>query len=324
MVRLLPILPPNRGKYERKTTPLPAFYLADTSDGLRGVLGAVDPKILTRVQRAATDPAPRLNNVFHGVYWSEIPTPEILVRNPSTQPRVLPMPQSAEKELQEYLSKVTVCLIGNEAELDAAIVSGENSVQIALWNARDLRLPWLPCHRVLRNVDNFHAGWMVCHAREHMFFRDVTAEMLGTSSGAPYESSVAKQLLAARENESVTILAIADEGAWRIHTQPGWADGLLDELHLSLREIAAVQLNHILLARGLDLSPYDGSLETRLKVVHRADDAVAELRNGAQVVYLLQPIRSTQLQELIKHGQMLPAKSVALDVAALEVWNDAE
>jgi hypothetical protein len=323
MVQLLPIVPPRRGKFERKTTPLPAFYLADTSDGSRGVWGAVNPESLIKIQSPTVGIAPWSsdeNSLFHGVYWSESPLPGILAVIPS-EACVTAIPQSDAEEVRKYLSKVTVCVVGDEARLDAAIAAGESSVPIVLWNANDISLPWLPCHKVLRNLEDFRAGWMVCLAREHMFFRDVTIEIAGTSCGASFDSSAAARLLTACETEGVIMLAITNEGAWRVHTQPGWADGLLEALHPSLREIAAIQLNHILLARGLDLSPQGAS---NLEVFHRAEDAVAQLRNGAQVVYLLQPIRSAQLRELIKHGQMLPANSVALDVAALEGWQDAD
>jgi hypothetical protein len=328
MVRLLPILPLPWGKFERKTKPLPAFYLAETSDGSRGVLGAIEPKTLLRIQRSVSSAAvPRSYDefsVFHGVYWGDDPLPDSLANVLSGMPSLRPIPKSAEEEVTKYLSKVTVCVVGDEAKLDAAIAAGANTVRIALWDAKDPKLPWLSCHRVLRNVDDFRAGWMVCLAREHMFFRDVTSEIHGTSCGNHHDTAAVVRLLRSKGNESITIIAISNEGAWRVHTQPGWADGLLADLHPSVREIAAVQLDHILLARGLDLSPHDVSRDHHLKVVHRAEDAIAQLRDGAQVVYLLQPIRSAQLQELIKHGQMLPANSVALDVAALEVWNDVE
>jgi hypothetical protein len=262
------------------------------------------------------------DQLLHGVCWSESPLP-ISIAEFSNGPGIWPIPSEFQTELNDYLSHATTCIVGGEAKLDIAIASGCQSVPIVLWDGTCPKLPWLPCHRVIRDVDDFQPGWMVCLAREHLFFRDVTSQ-LHIAEGSLSDTKTASELLTPRNNEAVTMLALTAAGAWRIHSEPGWADGLLQDLHPQLREIAAVQLHHIVLPRGLDLPATDGSQDVRIKVVHDAHAAVASLRDGAQVAYLLNPICSAQLKELIKQGQMLPANSVALDVAALEVWKHAE
>jgi hypothetical protein len=323
MVQLSPILPLIQGENERRANRLPAFYLAETIEGIQGIIGAADPKALTRVQvGGGALPNPKSwDELLHGAYWSESPLPKPIAEF-LDGPGVTPIPSTLQKELNDYLSEATTCVVGNESKLDEAIAAGVPSMPVVLWNAESPKLPWLPCHRVIRGAKNFQSGWMVCLAREHLFFRDITSQL--TNQEVLFDVKVAAELLTPRIDESVTMLAFTNDGAWRIHSQPGWADGLLQHSHPLLREIAAVQLHHIVLPRGLDIAPDDGSQDARVEIIHGAQEAVAAIRDGAQVAYLLSPIRSEQLKELIKQRLMLPANSVALDVSALEVWKHAE
>jgi hypothetical protein len=327
MLQLSPILPLNNSKDERQADWLRAFYLVETNEGVRGLIGAADPTNLTKVQVPSNNAnlsSKRWDELLHGVYWTESQLPESIARF-SKGPGITPIPSALQTDLNDYLSHATTCIVGNESRLEETIAAGVQSVAVVLWDAESPKLPWLPCHRVIRDVKDFQPGWMVCLAREHLFFRDVTSQLLVATNGhVSIEPKNAAELLAPRNNEAVTMLAFTTDGAWRIHSEPGWADGLLQDLRTPLREIAAVQLHHIVLPRGLDLSPVDGSQDACVEVVHDSQAAVAALRDGAQVAYLLNPIRSAQLKELIKQGQMLPANSVALDVAALEVWKHAE
>jgi hypothetical protein len=326
MVQLSPILPLLQAKNESRTNRLPAFYLAETIEGIQGIVGVADPRSLGRVQFAANaaENSKVWDELLHVVYWSDSPLPKSIAELSKGSPGIAPIPSALQAELNDYLSRATTCAVGNEAKLDKAIAAGVSSVPVVLWNAESRRLPWLPCHRVIHGVKSFQSGWMVCLAREHLFFRDVTAQLSSAPNNSIlFDSEVARELLASRESESVTMLAFTSDGAWRLHSEPGWADGLLLDSHSLLREIAAVQLHHIVLPRGLSL-PADGSQNDFVEVVHDARAAVASLGDGAQVAYLLNPIRTEQLKELIKQGQMLPSNSVALDAAALEVWKHAE
>jgi hypothetical protein len=331
MPMLSPILLPNEKKNERHTKGLRGFYLVETSSGLKGIVGAIDPKALKRVQEPGSESARRLKTagkLFHAVYWNGRGAPELELEGTEVRGGYWRISRVAEKSapaLTDFFSEQGAFLVGAERFLDEAVAAEENSVPVALWNAGDPELPWLPCHRVLRDVDWYQSGWMVCLGREHMFFQDVTSRVLSTSEPVlSLQAGVIETLLATRDEESMSLLAVSKDGAWRIHSKSGWADGILEHLHPSLREIAVVQLLSILLPKGLSLAPNDGSQEDQVTVVHDSEEAIAALNEGAQVAYLLSPIRSEKLRELVQHGQMLPAESVALKVAALEGWMDAE
>ena len=331
MPMLSPILLPNEKKNERQTKGLRGFYLVETSSGLKGIVGAIDPKALKRVQEPGPESAPRLKKpgkLFHAVYWNDLETPRLDLEGTEVRrggSRISRVAERSASALMEYFSEQGTFLVGAERFLDEAIAAEENSVPVALWNAGDPNLPWLPCHRVLRDVDWYQSGWMVCLGREHMFFQDVTSRLLRTTElEFSLQKGIAETLLETRDDESMSLLAVSKDGAWRIHSKSGWADGILEHLHPSLREIAVVQLLLILLPKGLSLSPNDGSQKDRVTVVHDSEEAITALNEGAQVAYLLSPIRPEKLRELVQHGQMLPAESVALNVAALEGWMDAE
>src|SRR6185369_15101402 len=70
MFRLSPILPLNRAKDERQANWLRGFYLAETSEGVRGLIGAADPATMTRVQIAsdnAIQSSRDWDQLLHGV-----------------------------------------------------------------------------------------------------------------------------------------------------------------------------------------------------------------------------------------------------------------
>jgi hypothetical protein len=318
---------------ERRTHKVPAFYFMETSAGHQTLVGTFRPRDLRRVQSTSTkEETPRWDQqreLFNAVYWSSKPLPRLADKVDAFSAgrngtQIIPIEHQDETLLREYFADIECCLIGNEEFLDAAIESGEKTVHVALWNATDTKLSWHPCHRVVLGVESFQPGWMVCFAREHLFFRDVTTMMREASgSPLPYDSATAEQLLKAQENETVVMLAITAQGAWRIHSGKGWANGVLEHLHPALREVPVVQLHHIILPKLWSLDPVDVSHHHRVEVVTNADETVAALGKGAQVAYLLSPIGSELLRDLIKQGQMLPAQSVALDIAA-EVLTDAE
>ena len=323
MVQLSPILPFQDEKDERPTNRLPAYYLVETIRGARGVLCRIDPRQLRRVQLPSPRATARPSGIFHAVYWHEESLPNLLQEEPA-RPTVIEIPESGQKVLQDYLADAIATVIGDEQRLNAEIAGGASSVPVVLWDGSNRTLPWLPCHRAVRDVEWFQTGWMVCLAREHLFFRDVSAEMLNSSvSGLPFDPATAQRMLVTAENEGVVMLAITRDGSWRIHSEPGWANGILEDHHPLLREIPVVQLEHIVLPKGLSLSALDGSRSKHVSVFHSSEEAEDALRDGAQVAYLLNPIHTAQLQELVKQGQMLPADSVALDLATLEVWNHA-
>jgi hypothetical protein len=331
MPLLSPILLPKENKNERETKGLRGFYLVETSCGARGIIAAIDPTTLSRVQNSGSKSAPSVDcdrDFFHAVYWSDSAAPALEVEKVNVGrdgSRLSSIAETSHDALIDYMDQSPKCLIGSETRLDAAESFGVKSVPVALWQGDDPKLPWLPCHRVLRDIDWDQSGWMVCLGREHLFFHDVTAQMLNRSGGnLPFERDTAEELLQPQPGDTATVIAISKDGAWRIHSQAGWADGLLRDVHPALRETSVVQLHSIILPHGLSLSPANGSQDGRITVVHDAMHAVEALNNGAQVAYLLSPIRSAKLKELVQHGQMLPANSVALDVAALESWFDAE
>jgi hypothetical protein len=328
---LSPILLPNEKKNERHTKGLRGFYLVETSSGLKGIVGAIDPKALKRVQEPGSESARRLKKpgkLFHAVYWNDLETPRLDLEGTEVRrggSRISRVAERSAPALTDFFSEQGAFLVGAERFLDEAIAAEESSVPVALWNAADPKLPWLPCHRVVGDVDWYQSGWMVCLGREHMFFQDVTSSLLRTTElELSLQKGISETSLETRDDESMSLLAVSKDGAWRIHSKSGWADGILEHLHPSLREIAVVQLLSILLPKGLSLAPKDGSQEDQVTVVHDSEEAIAALNEGAQVAYLLSPIRSEKLRELVQHGQMLPAESVALDVTALEGWMDAE
>ncbi len=70
-----------------------------------------------------------------------------------------------------------------------------------------------------------------------------------------------------------------------------------------------MQLHKLVLEETLGMSEEDIRDQKHLKYVREAKDAVEEVRNGANVAFLMNPVRMEQVRDIAFGGEVLPQKS---------------
>jgi len=158
----------------------------------------------------------------------------------------------------------------------------------------------LPTHRVVFGVENFDAADMVRKLEKYF-----EASHIGPSSTI---ESVLREL---RDSgtERTALLAIASTGGFLLRARPGQQSPVLSELSERQRSLDVVQLHKLVLEETLGMSEEDIRNQTHLKYLRDFRDALNEVRQGANVAFIMNPVRMDQVREVAFAGEVLPQKS---------------
>lgn len=181
----------------------------------------------------------------------------------------------------------------------------------------------LPTHRVVDGLTGFQTGAFVERARTNFMFQDVSSLMprLG-GTGPHFEADIAQKLLRCElpettalaadrrpSPEDVVMLAITQESTFLLYSKPGWADSVLADVLSALRQLDVVQLHKILLEKVLGMSEDDIREQRHLRYIREASSAAEEVRKGANIAFVMNPVRMQQMSEIAFAGGVLPQKS---------------
>ena len=83
----------------------------------------------------------------------------------------------------------------------------------------------------------------------------------------------------------------------------------LEGLSERQRALDVVQLHKLVLEEALGMSEEDIRDQKHLKYVRDAHEAIDEVRNGANVAFLMNPVRMEQVRDIAFAGEVLPQKS---------------
>ena len=75
------------------------------------------------------------------------------------------------------------------------------------------------------------------------------------------------------------------------------------------RALDVVQLHKLVLEDALGMSEDDIRHQKYLKYVRDAGEAIEEVRNGANVAFIINPVRMQQMRDVAFAGEVLPQKS---------------
>jgi uncharacterized protein (DUF1015 family) len=84
---------------------------------------------------------------------------------------------------------------------------------------------------------------------------------------------------------------------------------LFDGLSERQRRLDVVQLHRVLLQNLLGISEEAIREQKHLNYVRSADEAAARVNEGANVAFLMNPVRMQQLREIAFAGEVMPQKS---------------
>jgi uncharacterized protein (DUF1015 family) len=156
----------------------------------------------------------------------------------------------------------------------------------------------LPTHRVVHSLKNFDREKFLDGARK--YFEVVPAS--GTCSQ-----------LAHRLHESgrhgTTFLANAGDSCFLMHAREAAADAVLKDIPPLQRQLDVVRLHKILLEHVLGLSEESIRQQENISYHREPEEALARVREGANIAFLMNPVSMEQLREITFAGGVLPQKS---------------
>lgn len=281
---------------------------------LRNLIATVQPELRSRQQTGDSQ-----SKVLSAVYWGEFPD---AAEDAGADSRIgewtvsiRPAPDDVIARLIQDLLACPATLLGREGDFASAVRSGK-SVPVLFLSASGNSLPISAIHRVIFGLEYLQPGWMVNFAREHFFFRDCGDR--APLQPAALDERIFTSLLQRDDPADVTMVALTSLSTWRFHSKPGWADSVLEHLPEYKRQIDAVQLHELAMPKGL-YPPKGTRLEDHVRYTDSIGDAARQVLDGANVAFLLNPVRLEDLRQLTVHREALPYPVGTLQLPEFEV-----
>jgi uncharacterized protein (DUF1015 family) len=158
----------------------------------------------------------------------------------------------------------------------------------------------LPTHRVAFGLSDFNVAAMKTKLEKYF---DI--EELGPVS----DVKLAVDRLRQTGEKKTALLAITANGAFLLRSRPSQESPTLDGQSERQRGLDVVQLHKLVLEETLGMSEEDIRNQKHLKYVREANDAAEEVRRGANVAFLMNPVRMEQVRDIAFGGEVLPQKS---------------
>jgi uncharacterized protein (DUF1015 family) len=105
------------------------------------------------------------------------------------------------------------------------------------------------------------------------------------------------------------MLAVTRDSSYLLRALPSQQSKALDGQSERQRELDVVQLHKLVLEETLQMSEEDIRDQKHLKYVREAQEAVDEVHRGANVAFLINPVRMERVREIAFGGEVLPQKS---------------
>jgi uncharacterized protein (DUF1015 family) len=173
-------------------------------------------------------------------------------------------------------------------------------VMMTLVNMDSTGLVVLPTHRVVVGLEEFELAATLDRLGKYF---DVEKLELGRDRRA------ATDKLKDAGKERTALLAVTADADYLLrahqHQQSDSLAGQSDQQ----RALDVVQLHKLVLEETLGMSEADIRDQKHLKYVREAQEAVEEVRRGANVAFLMNPVRMQQVKDIAFSGEVLPQKS---------------
>jgi uncharacterized protein (DUF1015 family) len=172
-------------------------------------------------------------------------------------------------------------------------------VMMTFINMYSAGLVILPTHRVIAGLENFREQQFLGSA--HAFF-DV--ERVEVSDAAQTTAH-----LAAAGKDHTALLAVTGGGSFLLRARPVDVEKNLSKLSSHQRGLDVVVLHKLVLEQTLGISE-DAVREQRyISYLRDGGEAIARVRQGANVAFLMNPVRIEQVRDTAFAGEVLPQKS---------------
>ncbi|MGZ4790099.1 MAG: DUF1015 domain-containing protein, partial [Terriglobales bacterium] len=171
-------------------------------------------------------------------------------------------------------------------------------VMMTLVNMDSRGLVILPTHRVVHSLASFDREKFL--ERAHKYFEIVP--LTGTC-----EEKMSR--LHEAGHHGTTLLAAYGDQCFLMHARAGAADEVLKNVPEMQRQLDVVALHKVVLEHVLGLSEESIRNQENISYHRNAEEALKKVKEGANIAFLMNPIKMEQLREITFAGGVLPQKS---------------
>jgi len=158
----------------------------------------------------------------------------------------------------------------------------------------------LPTHRVVHGLASFSPDSLHEQARRYFSVEEVDSSI---------NAARAVAILRESAHAGTAFLAVTAERAFLLDRPAGNSD-IFRGLSLRQQSLDVVQLHKYLLERVLGISEEAIRNQQNVSYVRDADEALAQVRQqGANVAFLVNPVRIQQVRDIAFAGEVMPQKS---------------
>jgi uncharacterized protein (DUF1015 family) len=174
-------------------------------------------------------------------------------------------------------------------------------VMMTLFNMDSPGLLILPTHRVVHGLATFSAD----------DFRRKTNQYFSVEEVDPsVDATRARGILREAGHAGTVLLAVTADRVFLIDTPRGVGASFFSGLSIRQQSLDVVQLHKCLLEGVLGISEEAIRNQQNISYVRDAGDAMAQVRSGgANVAFLMNPVRLRQVSDIAFAGEVLPQKS---------------
>jgi len=174
-------------------------------------------------------------------------------------------------------------------------------VMIAFVNMDAPGLVILPTDRVIFGLENFNIFSKAAEVMQYFDIQDL---------GAVTDVSQAVQQLREAGQDRTALLAVTAQNAFLLRARDNSPVAALQGVSEQQRKLDVVQLHKLMLEEIIGMSEEDIRAQKYLKYIRDAEEAVNDVRSGgAQIAFLMNPVRMEQVRDIAFAGEVMPQKS---------------
>jgi uncharacterized protein (DUF1015 family) len=158
----------------------------------------------------------------------------------------------------------------------------------------------LPTHRVVFGLENFSIFEMVAKLQANFEVEDM---------GPLNEIDATLEKLRQAGKDETALLAATSHGGFLLRSRADLQWSGASSLSERQRALDVVKLHKLVLEGALGLSEEDIRDQKHLRYVRDAREAVDQVQQGANVAFLMNPVRMEQVRDIAFGGEVLPQKS---------------
>ena len=157
----------------------------------------------------------------------------------------------------------------------------------------------LPTHRVIAGLESFREEQFLESARVLFHVEQVQVS----------DAAQATAMLRSAGNEGAALLAVTQAASYLLRARPAEVERTLGQLSAHQRALDVVILHKLGLELVLGISEEAIREQRHIAYLRDAGEAIARVRNGANVAFLMNPVQIEQVRDTAFAGEVLPQKS---------------